>query len=84
MADAYRLIEPPYQIWAQYDLRQRNYKVKCILLRFKLRLIDSDSLTHWTHKTGNLSQTPLLLEPSEYWPLKERHYVIAAFGRFCP
>ena len=29
VADAYRLIEPPYQIWTQYDLRQRSYKVKC-------------------------------------------------------
>ena len=39
VADAYRLIEPPYQILTQYDLRQRCYKVKCIWLR--LRLIDS-------------------------------------------
>ena len=30
VADAYRLTEPPYQIWTQYDLRQRSYKVKCI------------------------------------------------------
>ena len=36
VADAYRPIELP---WTQYDLRQRSYKVKCILL--KLRLIDS-------------------------------------------
>ena len=38
-ADAYCPKEPPYQMWTQYDLRQRSYKVKCILLR--LRLIDS-------------------------------------------
>ena len=30
LADAYRLIGSPYQIWAQCDLRQRSYKVKCI------------------------------------------------------
>ena len=30
VADAYRPIEPAYQIWTQYDLRQKSYKVKCI------------------------------------------------------
>ena len=30
VADAYRLKEPPYQSWTQYDPRQRSYKVKCI------------------------------------------------------
>ena len=28
VADAYCLIEPPYQMWTQYDLRQTSYKVK--------------------------------------------------------
>ena len=56
VADAYHLIEPSYQIWTQYDLRQRSYKVKCILLRLRPRLMDSDSLTHWTHKIGNLEE----------------------------
>ena len=38
VADAYHPKEPPYQIWTQYDLRQRSYKIKCL---------DSDSLiTH--------------------------------------
>ena len=52
MADAYCPREPPYQIWTQYDLRQRSYKAKCVRLR--LKLIHSDSLTHWTHKIGKL------------------------------
>ena len=43
VADAYRLIEPPYQIWTQYDLRQRTYKVKCICLRLRP---DSSTQTH--------------------------------------
>ena len=30
VADAYRPKEPSYQIWIQYDLRQRSYNVKCI------------------------------------------------------
>ena len=30
MAEAYRPKEHPYQIWTQYDLRQRSYNVKCI------------------------------------------------------
>ena len=38
VVDAYRPIEPPYEIWTQYALRQRSYKVKYILLG----LIDSD------------------------------------------
>ena len=25
VADAYHPIEPPYQIWTQYDIRQRSY-----------------------------------------------------------
>ena len=52
--DVYCPIEPPYQIWTQYGLRQRSYKVKCIL-RLRLRLINSDSLTDSTHKIGNLN-----------------------------
>ena len=32
VADANRLIKPSYQMWAQYDSRQRSYKVKCIRL----------------------------------------------------
>ena len=43
VVDAYRLIELLYQIWTQYDLRQRNYKVKCI----RLRLIDSQKRSTW-------------------------------------
>ena len=53
VADAYCPKEPPYQTWTQYDLRQRSYKAKCIRLR--LKLVDSDSLTHWTHKIGRLN-----------------------------
>ena len=30
VADAYCLKEPPYQIWTQYDSRQRSYKAKRI------------------------------------------------------
>ena len=30
VADAFCPKEPPYQIWTQYDLRQRSYKAKCI------------------------------------------------------
>ena len=50
VADAYRPIKPPYQIWTQYGLRQRSYNVKCI------------GLTHWTHKIGNLSCNKLQKE----------------------
>ena len=34
VADAYCPKEPPYQIWTQYDLRQRSCEVKCIFLLF--------------------------------------------------
>ena len=50
VADAYRPIKPPYQIWTQYGLRQRSHNVKCI------------GLTHWTHKIGNLSCNKLQKE----------------------
>ena len=33
VADANRSIKPSYQIWTQYDSRQRHYKVKCIQLK---------------------------------------------------
>ena len=33
VTDANRPIKPSYQIWTQYDSRQRSYKVKCIRLR---------------------------------------------------
>ena len=60
VADAFCPKEPPYQIWTQCDLRQRSYKAKC-----RLRLIDSDSFTHWTHKIGRLSIHTLSQYPSE-------------------
>ena len=44
VADAYC----PYQIWTQYNLRQRSYKKN---------VFDSDSLTHSTHKSGQLDFT---------------------------
>ena len=31
VADAYCPKEPPYQIWTQYDLRQRSYKANMYL-----------------------------------------------------
>ena len=34
VADANCPITPSYQIWTQYDSRQRSYNVKCIRLRF--------------------------------------------------
>ena len=30
VVDVYCPKEPPYQIWIQYDSRQRSYKVKCV------------------------------------------------------
>ena len=30
VVDVYCPKEPPYQIWTQYNLRQRSYKAKCI------------------------------------------------------
>ena len=34
------------------QLKTKDLKLKCIWLR----LIDSDSLTHWTHKSGQLKK----------------------------
>ena len=41
VADAYCLKESPYQIWSQYDLRQRTYKE--MYLTQDSRLVDLDS-----------------------------------------
>ena len=65
VADAYHLTESRYQIWSQYHLRWRSYKIKCIWLR----LIGSNSLTHWTHKGSELSHFPQLWNFSKLlWP----------------
>ena len=56
VADAYCPKEHPYQIWTQYDLRQRSYKAKCIRLR--LRLADS----RLTLSSSNYHQAVELLQ----------------------
>ena len=52
VVDGYCPKELPSQIWTQYNLRQKNYKAKCILTQTH----SSGSMTHWTHKSGQLEQ----------------------------
>ena len=74
VAHAYCLIEPPHQIWTQYDLRQKSYKSKMYLTQTqtcKLRLIDSldsqkQSTLDFKHKLNSADEfyTPVKFKAS--------------------
>ena len=67
MDDAYCPKEEPYQIWSQYDLRQRSYKVRQLMSPFQLAKHHGTTSCYREYLSCNrdnllLSETPFVIE----------------------
>ena len=67
VADAYCLKEAPCQIWNQYDLRQRSYKVRKLMSPVQLAKHHGTTSCHWKRLLS--SKAPLVIGATSCWDL---------------